>query len=272
MRERIQVRRGDHTSHDPLLYALLGLQAKAVSEAEAARITTENRLRALTTDYGLSERSRQVRKAQATLKLFESAETSAIGELRMTCQQLPWLVEFVESTKGVDYKGIGRLLGEIGDPASRPNVAKLWQYCGHGDPARSRLTKDAVRKGVDEDGKAVTILPFSPQAKTLLWQVADSASRQGTYRPVYEAARAKYENAVHGAVCRNTKRPPASPNGCGTSAYPEWGEVGSSWRPGHKHAAARRIVAKEILKDLWCAARGQRASEGQSQGVLVAHP
>jgi hypothetical protein len=272
MPERVQVEHGDQGDHDQLLYALLGLQAKAVAEAEAARITTENRLRALTTDYGLSDRSRQVRKAQATLKLFESAETSAIGELRMTCKQLPWLVEYVESTLGVDYKGIGRLLGEIGDPALRPNVAKLWQYCGHGDPARSRLTKDAVRKGVDEDGKAVTILPFSPQAKTLLWQVADSASRQGTYRPVYEAARAKYENAMHSVVCRNTKRPPASPNGCGTGKEPELGEVGSPWRPGHKHAAARRIVAKKILKDLWCAARDHQPDGSHGEAVLVAHP
>jgi hypothetical protein len=46
------------------------------------------------------------------------------------------------------------------------------------------LTKDAVRRGVDKDGKTVTILPFSPAAKTLIWVVAESAYRQGHDRPV----------------------------------------------------------------------------------------
>ena len=116
--------------------------------------------------------------------MLKSIESSALGTLKHTCKQAPWLVEFIETRLGVDYAGIGILLGEVGSPATRPNPGKLLAYCGHGDPERSRLTKDAVRRGVDKDGKTVTILPFSPAAKTLIWVVAESPYRQGHYRPV----------------------------------------------------------------------------------------
>ena len=69
------------------------------------------------------------------------------------------------------------------------------------------------------------------------------------YRLLYDRARANVADRVHHAECRNRSR--ITPNGCGTREHPEWGAPGSLWRPGHQKQHAVRVVAKEILKDLW---------------------
>ena len=73
---------------------------------------------------------------------------------------------------------------------------------------------------------------------------------------IFTEARTAAEAKVHTRVCRNKKIPPLSPNGCGTSAHPEWGEVGSPWRDGHKNAHAHRVLQKEMLRMFWEAAEG----------------
>jgi hypothetical protein len=60
---------------------------------------------------------------------------------------------------------------------------------------------------------------------------------------VYYEAREKYTNSVHPAVCVR----------CGPEKKPA--QPGSPLSDGHKHARALRIVSKEILKDLWVAAK-----------------
>lgn len=65
-------------------------------------------------------------------------------------------------------------------------------------------------------------------------------ARSSPYRAVYERGREKYEGAVHAAECRQ-----CSPKG--QSPAPP----GSALKPGHCDARARRLVAKEVLKDLW---------------------
>jgi hypothetical protein len=61
----------------------------------------------------------------------------------------------------------------------------------------------------------------------------------GPYREVYDVARAKYLDAVHAAPCKR----------CGPAGKPA--QPGSPISAGHQHARALRIVAKEVLKDLW---------------------
>jgi hypothetical protein len=59
------------------------------------------------------------------------------------------------------------------------------------------------------------------------------------YRIVYDAARAKYADAIHHAECIR----------CGPKGKPA--AVGSPLARKHKQARALRIVSKELLKDLW---------------------
>lgn len=64
-------------------------------------------------------------------------------------------------------------------------------------------------------------------------------ARGGPYRAVYEQARLKYADVVHGAPCVR----------CGPAGKPA--PAGSPLSLGHQHARGLRIVAKAILKDLW---------------------
>lgn len=73
------------------------------------------------------------------------------------------------------------------------------------------------------------------------------------WRVLYDLRRAETTSRVHTTECLNRSR--ITPNGCGTREHPEWGAVGSPWRPGHQEQDAVRIVAKQILKSLWHAAR-----------------
>ena len=63
----------------------------------------------------------------------------------------------------------------------RRGPAELWQFCGVGDPARSRLRK----------GERVE---FNPEAKMRVRLVAESCMKQRTspYRAVYDRERAKW--------------------------------------------------------------------------------
>lgn len=228
--------------------AILAILADAVDDLEAVRKATANRIESLTRVKGLAGTEFEA-QLLAQLAQTKALERAAIRNLEAAMAAHP-LGAFVASHHGIGLKSIGRLLAAIGDPAARANPAKLCQYCGHGDPERSRR-----RKG--------ELVEFSPKAKTRLWIVAKFASNQGPYREVYEAARAAAEGKVHSRECRNTIRPvagkAAGSNGCGTQAHPEWGEPGSQWRDGHKHGHALRVVGKTILLDLWKAAREVQA-------------
>lgn len=87
----------------------------------------------------------------------------------------------IEGMTGVGFKQVGRLLAAAGEPGERPNPAKYLQYCGHGDPDRSKR-----RKGEQ--------LSYNPTAKMRAHLIANSAMRQmhSPYRAVYDAARAAW--------------------------------------------------------------------------------
>lgn len=148
------------------------------------------------------------------------------------------LAAWIEATPGIGGLGVGRLIAALGPGGVTYNAAhgrerrgcgELLQFCGHGDPERSRL-----RRGQK--------IAYSPTAKMRTYLIAESAYRNhdGPYRAIYDAAQAKYEGAVHSQPCsRCTKR--------GQSAA----AVGSPLSPLHRKARALRIVGREILKDMW---------------------
>lgn len=180
---------------------------------------------------------------QAGLKALEH-ETNL--ELVRAWRKHP-LAEWAKEIRGLGEKSIARLVALIGDPGSRENPSQLRQFCGHGDPNRSRPPKGATQAQVLACG--------SPKAKAAVWRIATAFVKSGDnpYRDVYDAARERYAERTHEGACVR----------CGPSGKPAL--AGSPWSLGHQHAAALRLVGKTFLLDLWKAARA-------GQGSGDAHP
>lgn len=121
----------------------------------------------------------------------------------------------------------------IADQPYERTIAQLWQYCGHGDPARR------IKKGITADELAGL---GKPQLKMIVFLLAEHAMMSGkgkegaTYREVYEARRLATIERVHAEPCKR----------CGKA-----GAEGAPWTDKHKMADALRITGKEILRDLW---------------------
>lgn len=172
-----------------------------------------------------------------------------------------------------DGKLIARLIAEIGDPSLRAvghwekaelpdgttdrewvidgyeerTAAQLRAYCGHGDPERSRIAKDATQAELFARG--------NPNAKVRAYLIGaqfkrtvggEKSGSRSPYRDLYEQWRARYEVHVHAAPCVR----------CGPSGHPA--PAGSPWSKAHQDAAAIRNVTKAFLNDLWAAARVAR--------------
>jgi len=145
-----------------------------------------------------------------------------------------------------------------GKPYER-TVRQLWQYCGCGDPrtipTRSILGESPTQEQLLRGGQRTTMLPllYTFSSYLVLQHTRSEAVADSKYYLTYVGAKADCEllGRVHEFECRNRKRPPMGPNGCGTSLHPEWGAPGSPWRPGHINAHAHRLVWKAFLKDLW---------------------
>lgn len=146
--------------------------------------------------------------------------------------------EWQQATPGIGEHLLARLLGIIGhpvhaephhwegegsnrvliaDPPFDRNIAKLWAYCGHGDPNRRKA------KGMTAE-QAFSL--GNPRAKMVVHLLSEACMKQRTspYRIVYDHARNTYADR-------------------------------EGWTLGHQHAAALRKVGKEVLRDLWIVAR-----------------
>jgi hypothetical protein len=221
-------------------YALLTIYADLLDDLERSRIATENRIRSLREVKGLAGSPEEERLDAIAMGLAE-AERKATNELRKAVKAHP-LGEWIAGQKGVGEKQAGRLLGVLGDPASRVDsetgevtertVSQLWSYCGYGD---ARLQ---VRRRGEKANWNATL-------KMRAFLIAESCIKQmeSPYRVVYDEARAKYADSIHVEECKR----------CGPSGKPA--QPDSSLSDGHKHARAMRLVAKTFLKDLWSEAR-----------------
>lgn len=258
-----------------LPYLFLQLCAQTLDGVEHERKAAENRLRSFVEEpkneydtakgFGDTEQAEMLR---AVVDQLRAIEAQTIDDLETAAGAIVWVPEFVESRAGIGYKGIGRILGAVGDPAwnslaerVRRGPEELYAYCGlHTIPAGDHNLTDthpaAVSGGnVRPRRQRGVKCNWSPRAKTATYVVAESAYRQGFYRPLYVAKREAAADKVHVAECRNRVRPPGRSNGCGTTAHPEWGEPGSPWRAGHQHQHAISMVGKKILKEMFIEAR-----------------
>jgi len=163
-------------------------------------------------------------------------EHQSILTLKRAMRQHP-LGPFVKRTIGIGEKQMARLLSVIGDPADREKVTQLWAYCGF-----HVVGGEAPRR------KRGAQINFSLSARTRTRLIAESCIKQANspYRAIYDAGRIKYKNATHNTPCAQ----------CGIKS--DVAAIGSDLRDGHKHARALRLVAKNILKDIWVEAKYQR--------------
>lgn len=257
---------------------LLALAADVLDDLERIRIANENRLRQLTRSaedgFGLSIDDPNVRaivslvagmnckstvladlgwerpaKKRGQPCCLEHEAESNLTRLLRNHPLGPW----VKQARGVGEKQAARLLAAIGDPYwntlhNRPRlVSELWSYAGYGDAAAQ------VRKRGQKSN-------WSTAAKMRAYLVSVSIIKAGgPYREVYDAARAKYDGAVHAVECKR----------CGPAGKPA--AVGSPISAGHQHGRALRAVSKELLRDLWREAQrlhehpgGQGAFEPQA--------
>lgn len=158
-----------------------------------------------------------------------------------------------------------------GDPYDR-TLRQLWQWCGCGDPdsvpIKHVLGHSPSQAELLRAGKRTVVRPLLYTWSSYLMRVSSPVTKEGSKyfgRPmsedaascefwkIFREAKTEGQNKRHNRTCRNTKVPPMSPNGCGIAAHPEWGEVGSPWRPGHILMHAHRITQKELLRALWVA-------------------
>jgi hypothetical protein len=204
--------------------ALLLIMADALDDLERQRIASENRLRSLGQVKGL-----QGSRAEAKLAVLTDAladlEHQATLELQRALRTHP-LGPWVKQTVGIGEKQGARLIAAIGDPA--------WNYA-EDRPRRGPAELWAYcgyvpgqkrRKGVKSN--------WNTQAKMRAFLCAESCmkNRRSPFREVYDRERLKWADR----------------------------EVSD----GHKHAHALRVVAKEILKDLWRYAAKERSTPRSS--------
>lgn len=241
-------------------FALLTIYADLVDDLEKSRIATENRIRALRDVKGLAGSPEEERLDAIAMVLAES-ERKATNELKRAVKAHP-LGGWISSQMGVGEKQAGRLLGVLGDPATRfdpetgelveRTVSQLWSYCGYGD-AKRQVRRRGERANWNSTLKmrAYLIAEATVKAGVRKLEGCDDSDgydlgrriAQSPYAEVYLASRAKYADAVHAEECKR----------CGPSGKPA--QPSSPLNEGHKHARALRQVAKTFLRDLWEEAR-----------------
>ena len=226
--------------------ALLAVLADALDDLERVRIATQNRVRALRQVKGLEGTKFEANLTELTDALA-AMEHKATLDLQRAMRLHP-LGAHVKATKGLGEKQAARLLAAIGNPADRATPAKLWQYAGHGDPARSRKRRGQV-------------VEFNPTAKMRVHLCAESAMKQRCGACTV-AAKAMVDATPHDGA---PWQPPHDCTCAATHPYravydrerAKWADRETS--DGHKHNHALRVVGKHILLDLWKAARKEAA-------------
>jgi hypothetical protein len=239
-------------------YRALKNAANTFWDVQQFRVAMENRAGSGTVDPGYvafaSERYREIEDKVSGI-MIEELKRCAPQSIRDWAARTPGI------GRTADPHTLAKLLGMIGDPyiatpqhwVERPgakggkadpkrvlvddppyvrNLAKLWAYCGYGDPARRRY-----KKMPEADAAACGKWKAKATLRTMALLAVQSGKRHPSrYRAVYDGARERYADRVHDRPCPQ----------CKGSSQP-----GQPWKDGHQHAAALRLVAKEILRDLW---------------------
>lgn len=217
-------------TQDPHDSSLL-LWADALGDLEAMRVATENRLRSV--DQVKQGADHDLARFDSIIQGMKNSEHLAVLGLNRAVRRHP-LGAWVSNNVGIGEKQAGRLLASLGDLSRFPTVGHLWAYCGY-----HVIDGQAPRRKRGERAN------WSSDAKMRAFLCAESCikKRSSPFRPVYDAGREKYRDAVHPFPCVR----------CGPKGKPAL--PGSELSAGHQHARAMRLTAKAILRDMWVASR-----------------
>lgn len=246
--------------------------------------------------FGLNETHPDVARLAAIVESLKKIEHDATLELQRKLRKHP-LGAWVKTTRGVGEKQGARLLAAIGDPYIRPQlinedgsvrskegprtVSALWAYAGlhvlpggqmpfdapavhaTGDQHRStdHQTTDthATGVGVAAKRKKGERANWSTGIKTRAYLVAESSIKQLS------------PQCRHGHITPDTQLEAVAPP-CACSPYrvkydqrrAHTAVTHPEWTDGHSHQDGLRVASKEILKDLWRAARDWYLTNGGS--------
>ena len=240
---------------------MLALLADVLDDLERTRTANENRLRQLLRDetdsdgidrgFGLTLDNPQAAAIASLVAGISAMEHQAVLTLQRGLRQHP-LGPWIKATQGIGEKQGARLLAAIGDPYwntlhDRPRtVSELWAFSGYhvlrgSDASQSHSEAHTRPAGVAPSRTKGQRSNWSSAAKLRTFLVAESCmkKRNSPYRAVYDEARTKYADALHGVECRR----------CGPKGKPA--PVGSPLSDGHKNARALRAISKAVLRDLW---------------------
>lgn len=222
---------------------------------------------------GAMQRSAKKRDVPGALhKLFEVPYENAMAELEQgeavltkhleaAAKAHPVLSKFAREHKGIGPAGLGMIVAHVGPLDRFKSPGRLWAYCGF---------------HVGDGGTAVRRKPgvlgnWNPSAKTILYRQAVAAVKaKGEYQDLYRAERKRIgkrprvgpsgcpfgqthtglereEMVLHGEVQRRRVSDDKRVRQC--YRVNEEGKQSSA----HVHAHCLRVVAKRLLKDLWCA-------------------
>jgi len=234
-----------HTSESVDGWLQLRVWAEMFDDAQKARIANVNRAERGGADPDIFA---------AHIESLIRTEHACRLAMRRTFRRIapPSIIEWQKATNGIGPDLLPRLLGHLGhprwatphhwegtgssrvlitDPPFERSVGQLWQYAGHGAPARR--SKGMSAADLASQG--------SPMVKMLVHLNAEACMKcmSSPFRLVYEQARQDVADKTHTVECVR----------CGPSGKPA--QPGSPWSPGHQNAHALRIVGKEILRDLW---------------------
>jgi len=254
----------------------LRLAAEVYADFESVVVKLKQRInRAIVLDKSVYEMQLDVAQRQLTGRLrykSKGAESSMLEDLEVIYKAVApkGIQDWQKAQKGIGIPSLARLLGDTGhpvravphtaqpnpdydkdEPASEDNqktilfygepfdrtVSQWWSYCGHGDANRRR------RKGMSDD-EALAL--GRPKAKMRVHLMAADCVKVGITRLPGVEKGTKFSpdtrkaTSHYGAVYldRRTKT---------------WDR--EDWTDNHKNNDAIRITAKEILRDLWLAAR-----------------
>ncbi len=266
----------------------LEMAAAILDDIEKARIANGNRLGQLTRTepdedgvmrgFGYDDTHPDVVRLATMVDILAGLEHDAELNLRRALRRHP-LHGWVLSMRGVGEKQAARLLAAVGDPYIRPErtlkdetispagprtVSALWAYCGlhvvpgqgasgdheltagdGGDPGLGALAAPVASAGVAPRRQRGKQSNWSMVAKTRAILIAQSCLKQ-----LRKPCTSDEGSATHTDECTCSPYRLVYDRRRAHTAktHPEW-------LPVHRHNDAMRVSAKEIVKDLWCAAK-----------------
>lgn len=238
---------------------------------------------------GLDASHPVVAQLAAMVTSLAEVEHAAVLNLQRMLRKHP-LHAWVKAQRGVGEKQAARLLAVIGDPYWRPEIVRedgsvlpegprtvsaLWAYCGLHVLLAAGLAESGDQYGSAGGGSTSTGGGDGQDVDDARLDVAGTAARRRKGQQANWSTKAKTRAYLIAESCLKQLKAPCHAGDfegqwlavhydeCACSPYRRVYDrrkahtslTRPEWTDGHRHADALRVASKEVLKDLWRAAR-----------------